>query len=48
MYKTYKGGLDYKIYKVCGYCGKRFEQRHRLRKYCDDCRLKVSGVKPKR
>jgi hypothetical protein len=28
----------YKEYRICKRCRKRFERKHRLRKYCDDCK----------
>jgi len=35
-----KGERLYKLMRKCQGCGVKFTPKHKLRKYCDDCKLK--------
>lgn len=34
-------GKAYKEYAKCKRCGEKFELRHKLRLYCDECKKKM-------
>ena len=40
MYKP-----KYKIFAICVCCEKRFEQKHGLRKKCDECKIQEGKMK---
>jgi len=41
--KPPKGERPYKIVRKCKHCNEKFEVKHKLRLFCDKCKIKRDG-----